>query len=426
MTIITPNSIAGIVSITAQSGSLNFYTATGNSLPITSGNINIGTGASISSPATNVLALGTNNTEAIRIDSSGRIQHSNSYNTEWGAGFISHYSQPITNIYFRPSGQYTSSLGLTGNTNTTQFISIDSSYNQTSSVSAGIFLSAFHADAGGSACGFTLKNLRTDAAGLVFSSVFTGSNGSNANETERLRISSSGNVGISTANPSFPLEVRGGNTNVITAKVINGQYGAIQVLSEEGNDLTFGYARNSSNYGAQTTAGDFSIKTTAPRLHFPVGAGNANSVMILDSSGRVQMPYQPFVFVARSANVSFSSGSKIPYDSVLDSRNLTWNTSNNNFVVPVTGVYTFSIFIRLEITNASYIYSQIRSNGSVLYNSSVLYLQKPNTLNTFQTVGVTISVKLTQNDTVDVIGVWEGTSPATLQQQSLMSIVFNG
>lgn len=73
MAVISVNSISGINSITAQSGALNFYTATGNSLPITSGNINIGTGASISSPATNVLALGTNNSERVRIDSSGHF-----------------------------------------------------------------------------------------------------------------------------------------------------------------------------------------------------------------------------------------------------------------------------------------------------------------------------------------------------------------
>ena len=35
--------------------------------------INVGTGASISSPATNVLALGTNNAESVRLDSSGRL-----------------------------------------------------------------------------------------------------------------------------------------------------------------------------------------------------------------------------------------------------------------------------------------------------------------------------------------------------------------
>jgi hypothetical protein len=73
MAVISVNSISGINSITAQSGALNFYTAAGNNLPISAGTLNVGTGASISSPATNVLALGTNNTEAIRISSTGAV-----------------------------------------------------------------------------------------------------------------------------------------------------------------------------------------------------------------------------------------------------------------------------------------------------------------------------------------------------------------
>lgn len=74
MAIVNVNGISGINSITAQSGSLNFYTAAGNNLPISAGALNVGTGASISSPATNVLALGTNNIEAVRITSTGQLQ----------------------------------------------------------------------------------------------------------------------------------------------------------------------------------------------------------------------------------------------------------------------------------------------------------------------------------------------------------------
>lgn len=73
MTVIRPNSISGINSITAQSTALNFYTAAGNNLPISAGSLNVGTGASISSPATNVLSLGTNNIEVARFDSSGNL-----------------------------------------------------------------------------------------------------------------------------------------------------------------------------------------------------------------------------------------------------------------------------------------------------------------------------------------------------------------
>ena len=234
---------------------------------------------------------------------------------------------------------------------------------------------------------------------------------------EAARFDSSGNLGVGTVSPSSArLHVFGG--------------GGLTVERQTGG--TIAYFKNTGtttpNIAFQASGTTYTpyIGVNNDDLLFGTGSSGLERVR-LDSSGRVTMPYQPFVFVTRSGNVSFASGSKIPYDSALDSRNLTWNTTNNNFVVPVTGVYTFSIYIRLEITNANYIYAQIRSNGSFLYNSSVLYLQKPNTLSTFQTVGVTISVKLTQNDTVDVTSNWDGTSPATLYAlQSSMSIVFNG
>jgi len=74
MTVIRPNSISGINSITAASGAnLAFYDSTGSKVKLESGEINVGTGASVYSPATNVLALGTNNTEKVRIDSSGNF-----------------------------------------------------------------------------------------------------------------------------------------------------------------------------------------------------------------------------------------------------------------------------------------------------------------------------------------------------------------
>ena len=145
----------------------------------------------------------------VRIDSSGRLLHKTlSYSPEWGAGLISHKPEAVTTTYFRPSGQYTASLGRVDNTNTTQFIAIDSNYAKSSSVSAGIFLSAFHADAGGSACGHTIKNVRTDAGGLIFSSVATAASINNpAVETERLRITTAGNIGISETTPDSKVDI---------------------------------------------------------------------------------------------------------------------------------------------------------------------------------------------------------------------------
>ena len=73
MTVIRNNSISGINSITAQSTNVSFYDSSGSALKLSAGDILVGTGASVYSPATNVLALGTNNVERVRINSSGNV-----------------------------------------------------------------------------------------------------------------------------------------------------------------------------------------------------------------------------------------------------------------------------------------------------------------------------------------------------------------
>jgi hypothetical protein len=68
ITISGSGGISGIVSVTASSENITVFDSTGGA-----GTVYVGTGASITSPATNVLTLGTNNTEDLRIDAAGNI-----------------------------------------------------------------------------------------------------------------------------------------------------------------------------------------------------------------------------------------------------------------------------------------------------------------------------------------------------------------
>jgi hypothetical protein len=152
-------------------------------------------------------------TERLRIDSNGRISvnsNANASDANEGAQ-LRVTGTPVTrNQYYSPTGDYFGSFGYTDNTYTKSWIAVDSSYNKTSAVSSGIFLSAFHSDANGSACGHTIKNERTDAGGLIFSSVHAASStGNPAVETERLRITTTGLVGIGTNNPAQKLHIWG-------------------------------------------------------------------------------------------------------------------------------------------------------------------------------------------------------------------------
>ena len=96
----------------------------------------------------------------------------------------------------------------------------------------------------------------------------------------------SGNLGVGATNPNYKLQVRDGNTTIIDARVVSGQYGDIRLTSEEGGEMSLAYARNASNYGSQTSAGDFSIKSSS-NLHFVIGSDNATTKMYINTSGNV-------------------------------------------------------------------------------------------------------------------------------------------
>ena len=102
--------------------------------------------------------------------------------------------QQRNDSYASPDGYYGASLGEVTNSATKVWATVESHYAQANAVSAGIFLKAFHQDAGGSQCGFTIKNLK-DQNDLTFSRVSTAaSTGNPAVELERLRIRHQGGI----------------------------------------------------------------------------------------------------------------------------------------------------------------------------------------------------------------------------------------
>ena len=114
-------------------------------------------------PAADTITAETGGSERLRIDSGGRLKVGDNTrpasDANEGAG-LRVTSSLTRNQYYSPHGHYFGSIGYADNTNTKAWLAVDSAYAQSSAVSAGIFLSAFHQDAGGSGCGFTIKNLK--------------------------------------------------------------------------------------------------------------------------------------------------------------------------------------------------------------------------------------------------------------------------
>jgi len=175
---------------------------------------------------------------------------------------------------------------------------------------------------------------------------------------------------------------------------------------------------------------DLFIYNTASNGSIYFGTNNTQAMSIdpsrnVDFTGRVTMPYQPFMFMAANPYTT-ANNANLQFHLTRQSRNLSWNTSTHSFTVPVSGVYTFSITTRLATTALHYMYHMLKVNGSNYPDGSALMLQKPNTADTFQTINTTMQAHLTANDSVSISINYNGSGSYTVNSQSWFSVALIG
>lgn len=390
MAIVNVNSISGINSITAQSTSLNFYTAAGSNLPISAATLNVGTGASVSSPATNVLTLGTNNVESVRIDSSGRLGIGTA-----NPSTIFHIRQPADNNGITIS--HATRIGRWrlehSGVNSENFVFIQN--NGTSDAVSYVLGRDMHEWYTGNTTRISLTSSGNLGIGTapterahIYSSgdvkllVETPSSGVNANSAlylktasegnwllqtgnavsgglriydatagvERIRVTSSGLVGIGTINPTSHLSVRGTiesltDTNDPNSSTEGGQLILRAPINQAGTKYRF----NIDNYygtsgGQPSAASNFRIfreddSTTA----------NGTILFNIDSNGRVVTPLQPRSNWQISANTTtyvrsvFIKRDTGNYVSSVPAGNGSTHGSVGRFTAPLNGTYLITI-----------------------------------------------------------------------------------
>ena len=188
MTIINTNSISGINSITAQGASgLEFFDSSGNSVQTVTGDgLTVGTGATISG-ATNTITASTNGSEALRIDSAGKIGVNNS-SPLYAMHFKNAMASSPSFIHMEVTGS--NILGGGGG------IAFDTSASNTASNNS-LFLATISGE----------RNSANDGSNdLVFKtskSLVDGDDGVASTPKEKLRITSDGKLVLPTNSPGI-------------------------------------------------------------------------------------------------------------------------------------------------------------------------------------------------------------------------------
>jgi hypothetical protein len=216
----------------------------------------------------------------------------------------------------------------------------------------------------------------------------------------------SGKIGIGTSSPDTSLTIGAGG-KVRLYRGDNTRYGDIYT---DNNFLNIETSNDPIRLGGQSY------------IRFDT---NSTERMRIDASGRVTTPSQPFILLSTTGYTT-GNNAALQFNQVQQSRNLSWNGSTHSFTVPVTGVYTFSAATRLNTNTLNYMYHRVIVNGSSYPWSNMLILQKPNALDSFQTINTSFQVYLVANDSVQISINYNGSGSHSVNGQSWMSVALLG
>ena len=101
--------------------------------------------------------------------------------------------------------------------------------------------------------------------------------------------------------------------------------------------------------------------------------GSTTDGIAVNSSGQVTLPKIPFAMVNLSASTTITPLTDVPFNNVLASQGISWNTSTYQFTVPVAGIYNFSGAVRLN-ADMGYVYWIVTNSSNTAIQSDKLVL----------------------------------------------------
>ena len=139
------------------------------------------------------------------------------------------------------------------------------------------------------------------------------------------------------------------------------------------------------------------------------GSGTAGNTVTfdtklqIDADGSVTKPKQPFVRLRLTSHVNSSAstvsapGNQVTGFQVNENVGNYWNSSNNNFTCPVTGVYQVSVFF-IKYPSSGACHVDLHKNGSIV---DEIRWRAPEAGNYYYQAGGTASVTCAANDVLD-------------------------
>ena len=404
MTVIRPNSISGVTSITALTQSIEFYKSDGSLSGANIDGISINTAGIITantfygngSNLTGITGTTINNNANNRL-----ITGSGTANTLEGEANLTWNGQTFE--AYNASGP--SYIAAKSNTNSGDYGIVQV---QSGSTVRGRLVSDASVDA------FRLDTAGRASAPITF---HTGSS-----YTEKLRIKSDGKVNItpggaiSGTHPPGDLNIVGTNfitmtPNVNTNASDNEVLGRISFLPYAAGTIS-GASAKIEAVAEPTQSG--SANPTSLRFYTKpsgTGPGSAgNERMRITQDGQLNVPSQPSFAAYRSVNDYSLNNAIFPFNATKHNVGGHFSTTTHRFTAPVAGRYLFT-FWAIYISNVNNAYYTIRINGSA---GPGMYTHFTKQHSQWDHVSSSYIFNLSQNDYVDMfsnsnVG-WHGNS----------------